>query len=285
MKRYLLIGLISIICGTISFVIYPVDTPSDSGKTGSTTKTEATTKATTTPEKQEGKNSQEIKESISGSIQPKEKKIKQKQPLGFFHTVNLYGVGELYISQADEADFTVEAEPKILPLINAYVKDQVLTIDMKNASEHSKAKISYYLKIKTLQAVNAYSDSKISIDGLETKVFKISLLSGFGEAQLKIDVTKLISKILGAGKMQVQGVADEQELDINGIGEFEGIQLKSKLATVNIDGSGIAKLNVADDLIVKIMGEGTVEYCGSPNIAKEISKNGKVTALDPNQCK
>lgn len=217
---------------------------------------------------------------------PVEPGVRQKQTLGFFHSVYFYSIGNLYITKADESDLTVEAGNAILPLVNATVKGQILYIDLKDADQHSQAKIDYYLKVKTLQAINIYSSSTLYIkDGFETKVLSIGLLGGFGEAHLNIDVTKLTTKIAGAGKIDIEGIADDHRLSINGLGEFDGSKLKSKITTVSLSGSGIAKVNASDELDIKISGDGIVKYCGKPNIVKQISGKGKIDPLSSGECR
>jgi len=265
MKRFHWINILIILGGTVALVNY-------------VPQNQANQEQKLNPE-------QANQEQKSNPEQANEKQTFQKQALGFFHTVNFNTPGTLHISQGEESVFTIEAEPKILSLIDASVANQELNIRLKDTSVHIKSPVNYYLKIKTLKAVNSYADSIINVDGLETKVFSISLFSGFAEAHLKLDVTKLMCKIVGAGKIDAVGVADEQELSINGIGEFDGKNLKSKLIKVNISGSGIAKLNASEDLLVKIVGSGTVGYCDKPNISKEITGNGSVLALNPEECK
>lgn len=230
-------------------------------------------------------NPKEIFNQTNQNLPPAEAPVTQRENLGYFHAINLSGIGDLHISQAEEMEFTIEAEPSILPLIIVNVKDQVLNLDLKDASQHESAKINYYLKIKTIDEINSYSASTISIpDKFETKTLKVSLLSGFGEAKMNLDVTTLISKIIGAGKIEVSGVADEQELTINGVGEFDGSKLKSKVTKITMSSSGIAKVNASETLEIKLKGNGHVKYCGNPTIIKEVSKKAVIEQLDASEC-
>lgn len=217
----------------------------------------------------------------------KEKKPVQVQKnLSFFNTVSISGVGNLYISQGDTAKFTVEADPKLMPLINVYVQDQILYLNLNNASENSEATINYYLTVKDLQKVLSYVSSSIVIkDEFKTNTFELDMLGGFGDATLNLSVNQFFAKIQGAGKITATGSAVDQNLTIQGVGEFHGKGLTGDTAEVNISGSGLAQLNVQKSIDVTLSGDAVVQYCGSPTLTKNISGNGRINPMSSSECK
>jgi len=207
--------------------------------------------------------------------------IPKKQELQHFDTINLSGVGNLYIKQTDQENFTMEAEEALLPLITVSVKDKTLYINVAEASKHLKAKINYYLNIKTVNNIRSSGLTHIFIpNGLETDTLSL-MISGLGsEADININVKQLTTKIEDGAKVVASGIANIQTVAIHGAGEFDGAKLVGDTATIAISGSSIAKTNISGKLSVNISGDGEVKYCGKPNITQAISDNGKISRLD-----
>lgn len=217
---------------------------------------------------------------------PEPKKIEsQTKKLEFFNAIELSGVGDLHIIQSDEQNFTVEAEDSILPLIKTYVKNKTLYIDLKNASKHAEDKINYYLNVKNLEKIKSYSSSTVFIkDGFKTEELILSI-DGFGVMDANLNVLRLIAEISGGGKVNASGMAEEQGIEISGTGEYNGNKLAGKIASLKIKGSGIAKMNLSEKITVIIPEDGTLKYCGKPNLIKEVSKSAIVESLDQAECK
>lgn len=209
------------------------------------------------------------------------KPVAKKQDLQHFDTINLSGVGNLYIKQTDEENFTMEADDTLLPLIKVSVKDKTLYIDLTDASKHLRAKINYYLNIKTVNSITSSGLTNVFIpSGLQTNVLLLSI-SGLGnEAHININAKQLIAKVEGGAKISASGVANAQVIAINGAGEFDGSKLAGDIATVNINGSSIAKTNISGKLLVTIVGDAEVKYCGKPAITQKIEDNGKISRLE-----
>ncbi len=201
-----------------------------------------------------------------------------------FTAVSLSGIGNLHIKQSTEQGFTVEAEKSLLPLVIVYVKDKTLYIDLKNAADHTDAKIDYYLNIKELVKVDSFSTSTVYITNNFSGNELTVTLNGLGEADMSIDMKKLILNINGGSKVIASGNANEQAIAITGAGEYKGGKLSGQTGSVSIAGSGLANVHISDNLTIKISGEGVVNYCGTPTITKDISGKGIVTPLDEGQC-
>jgi hypothetical protein len=82
----------------------------------------------------------------------------------------------------------------------------------------------------------------------------------------------------GAGSMTANGEADDFRLNISGFGSFNGRDLHTMTADVNMSGAGSATVWVEDDLDANVSGVGSVNYYGSPNVSKNISGVGSVSS-------
>jgi hypothetical protein len=63
---------------------------------------------------------------------------------------------------------------------------------------------------------------------------------------------------------------------IAGSGNYRGGELKSKSAAITIAGSGNATLAVSDDLDVKILGDGSIQYIGDPRVTQSVLGSGSI---------
>lgn len=202
------------------------------------------------------------------------------QDLPHFEAIHLSGLGELYIKQRDQENFSVEADEKLLPLVQMSVKDKTLYIGLKEGSQ-SSPNIKYYLNIKDIQRISSSSASKIFIaDGLQTPQLQVDIGGFGGEATLNLNVKKLVVNIEGGGKIMASGIANTQTISIRGAGEFEGKSLVGDSAVLQLTGTGVAKINVRDTLKVELSGDSAVQYCAKPNISQSVSDNGKLTRLE-----
>lgn len=202
-----------------------------------------------------------------------------------FTAVVLTGLGDLYIKQTNEEGVTVEADEAVIPLLSIKVSDKTLYLDFKQASKYTKAKIKYNLNIKQLNKLVTNSPGTVYIkDLLKTDFLDLSV-DGFGEAYIKINTQKLNTKIGGGGKVVATGIALQQELTINGAGEFNGAKLSGKNGIVQMSGSAIAKTNVADTLEVGASEDALIKYCGKPKVKKQLTGSAMVMAISKSDCK
>jgi hypothetical protein len=207
------------------------------------------------------------------------------QKLPKYNAVQLSGVGDLYISRAAaEEGVTVEADDSLLHLIKVSVDNKVLLLDLKNASEHTEAKITYHLYVKDLQKVTSNSTSTLYMTGpFKTDTLDV-VMGGLGEANLDLVVNQLNIKIDGGAKIVAKGIAGVQNISINGAGEFDGTKLLGKSSAILVNGSGLAKLNVSDQLDIKAYEDAIVKYCGQPTVTKDTSGHTLLLPLPKNKC-
>lgn len=208
----------------------------------------------------------------------------QPKSLAYFNKVVAAGIGNVYIIQGKDQSLAVKTDADLLPLISATVEDETLTLDFKGAAEHSRAEINYYLTIKDIKSIQSLTSSSIFIDeGIETDELFLEIKS-FGEMTVKLKVKQLTAKIQGAGKIRARGNSASQDIQIIGAGEYLGTELKGDDVAVDIQGTGVATVNANNNLKINIPKEGTVRYCGKPNITKEVSAKALIEPAPENLC-
>jgi len=207
--------------------------------------------------------------------------ISETRTVDTFHSVELKGSGNLYVTQDETPELRIEAEDNILPLLKTYVTDGVLVIEREP-----------FKCITTRKPVNAYVTmnevKQLSLSGSgkiigQTKITSDSLgvtVSGSGNIDLEVDTEELRTTISGSGNAQLKGDATAHDFTISGSGDIQSYDLDTEKSTVVISGSGKSEVSVSNELDVKIFGSGDVYYKGDPVINTEITGSGKLKKVE-----
>lgn len=97
---------------------------------------------------------------------------------------------------------------------------------------------------------------------------------------MKIIASDLEIGISGAGKVNLSGEVDTQQLNISGVGSYDARELVSKDCEISISGAGRAVVNATQTLDIEISGVGKVDYVGNPSITQSISGAGSIKSIE-----
>lgn len=207
--------------------------------------------------------------------------IEEQRVVEDFSSVNLAGLGHLYIELGQEEALTIEAEDNLIGYIETEVKGQELVISIQDdINIQPEEPIRYYLTVVSLDEVVVSGLGDVEVPELDVDRFKV-LISGAGD----IDIDALTADsfevvISGLGDLNVaDGVVDTQEILISGGGSYSASRMESSAAEVTISGLGSANLRVSDTLDVTISGGGDIDYYGSPSVSSSISGLGNLNQV------
>lgn len=85
-----------------------------------------------------------------------------------------------------------------------------------------------------------------------------------GEINIKTNVQKLMSKAVSGGRIEVSGIAKNQDVQVNTGGFFEGDLLKTEQTTVQVSAGGNAYINASEYVNAKVRAGGTIRIYGKP---------------------
>lgn len=174
-----------------------------------------------------------------------------------FTGVDLSSIGALQIDVTGTESLTIEADADVLPLLTSEVSGGVLRLGVAPGSEIvDSGPILYRLTVATLDSL---------------------VVSGAGDATAtNVATDRLTVEVSGAGDVTVSGTADSQAVTISGTGNYDGEDLQSATAEVEVDGAGGAVVRVSDRLDATVGGVGSVEYIGDPQVTEDVSGVGSV---------
>jgi len=196
-----------------------------------------------------------------------------------FQQVSIGTFGEVIIEQGDEESLTIEGPSNYLRYLTTEVDNGILNIDARRGFIGTPVrKVTYWLKVKDLNAVTLSGAGSIKIYALETGTLQVNL-SGAGSIEVDdLQADKLEVLLSSAGAIVVAGEVNSQEITISGVGSYESGDLLSNTASVAMNGAGSAVLWVLDELDVEVTGIGSVSYYGSPQVSQNISGLGSVNS-------
>lgn len=211
------------------------------------------------------------------------KLVTESRDVGDFTSVELDYPAQVFVTQGSSTSVKIEAEDNLLPGLQTRVRGDTLEIFYRVESGkrvNPTKPVKIMLVVKDLESVNLSSAGELSLEGIETEALDLSV-SGAGNLKLNdvVVMNDLSVNLSGAGNVTASGEADHFRLDISGFGNYNGKELHSMTADVNLSGAGSATVWVDDMLDATISGAGSVSYYGSPNVTKQISGVGGVNRL------
>jgi hypothetical protein len=202
----------------------------------------------------------------------------------------------VYLTQGEEQSISIDAQQNILDNIEAYNKSGALKLKFNRNVANCKP-VKVYLTINSLDKIDVsgsgdiFSDTKfittgylsINVSGsgkvqLNADADEVDLnISGSGEIKLKSICNNLDGNISGSGEIYLEdGLATYADLKISGSGDIFAFNFPIEECYINTAGSGDTRLNVSDNLNVRIAGSGDVYYKGNPSISVNIAGSGSL---------
>jgi hypothetical protein len=175
---------------------------------------------------------------------------------------------------------TIEADENLLDLVNVSVNNGVLTIkDPDKQWFSSKNILKIYVPAQPLNTLRNEGSGNLFVEEIiESDDFKLEN-QGSGNLVLRLRTNTLEIKDVGAGNTNIEGQAQSFTLVSGGSGNLNAEKLQANTATVEMSGSGNAKISCKQNLSVTINGTGNLSYLGSPTLVKQLNSIGKIYAV------
>lgn len=212
----------------------------------------------------------------SGNVQT------ETRDVGAFGAVSIkYPGAESIIQQGDKETVEIEADDNLLPQLSTEVVSGRLTINNMETDWKSTVNPSKPVKIRvTVKDLNEIELSApvgtLELNELQADRLKLVLSGG---AQIKINgiqVNMLDTDLSGAGDILASGDANEINLILSGLGNFDAANLNSNKATIELSGMGSATVRVEEDLTATLTGAGSIQYYGHPHVKQNVTGAGSI---------
>ena len=184
------------------------------------------------------------------------------------------------VSYGSSNTIQLEGEDNVLPYIETEVKDNMLTIKVKQGySLQTHQPIKVHVSMTTIAEIAQSGSGNINGDGDFNNAGNTSVaVSGSGSLKLKFaSFGSLSLRMSGSGNIVLKGkVNDETDIKKTGSGNANLEEITCNIATVQQSGSGNLTIHVEKALTAQLSGSGNVFYSGDATVASKVSGSGRV---------
>jgi RNA polymerase sigma factor (sigma-70 family) len=210
----------------------------------------------------------------------------QAPKLSGFTVISLTGAGKVTVRQTGKESVTIQGDKTLAAGSIARVEKDTLVLvgACANPGAAGLGQLPGFGGLPGLPgdggkkpAAGDGDDSQVEFV-VEVKELHGLILTGLGSMDAKQLNTKQLSvTVAGRGDLTIAGKAEVLQLTVTGTGNFLGSDLVTGHTTVQHTGMGKAVVNASKQLDVNIVGNGTVEYVGSPQVRRSVLGLGSVT--------
>ena len=207
--------------------------------------------------------------------------ITEERTIGNFNKVSVSDGINLFIEQGSSKILKIEAEDNLIPRIGTRVIFGKLSIGFTGFSFiiDSSEPINVYIEAKELKDIELSREAKISCDDLKTNALEIDI-TGESTAELTLQCTSLVVDGTGGSLLNIKGVTDRQEIELNSWSQYNAAELASRECYAEIDSGASADIDVSEKLVAEIHSNGVLNYTGRPDITQEISSGGILNKIE-----
>jgi len=182
-----------------------------------------------------------------------------------YDKISVGGSFDVVLISGKEGELVIEIESNLLEYLVTEVEDDKLKIKWKKGVNiRNSKKVLVTVPFKDIDGVSlAGSGDIFSKDVILAETFKTSI-AGSGDIKLAVKAQEVISKVSGSGDIELKGRTDLYTCSVTGSGDTKAYELKAIDVIAKITGSGTIKVDVSNNLKVRITGSGDLYYSGAP---------------------
>lgn len=201
--------------------------------------------------------------------------VSRELNLSPFHSINLAGLGNVFLTQGPEQRVQVDGQENIIDLLELNVTNGKWNIGFAECIKNADG-LQFHIAIPQINEIGITGSGNVETVGQIESDHLLLKISGSGNLYAEVEADQLQSEITGSGNIEMSGSATTQNVRISGSGNVRSFDLSADEVDVNISGSGHARVAPINSLTVRISGSGNVYYKGNPDIDISISGSGKV---------
>ena len=196
-----------------------------------------------------------------------------------FRGIASSGSFDVRITMGNKETVRLEGDEDQIREIETVVEGGVLKIRSKkhNWNWRPKGKVTVYVTARNLNNLTLSGSGHMVVNGEVNADHLNTTLSGSGSIALTADADEYEGTISGSGNISVKGRAEKAEIQISGSGDFDGKNLKTSTADVNVSGSGNVSIVADKTLYAKVSGSGDISYGGNPKVSQSKSGSGNIS--------
>lgn len=201
---------------------------------------------------------------------------KQTRQITGFHGVSVTSGIDLYLTQKNAEEVTVEAESEDINKIITEVEGGILKIYIKekswfNMNWNSKPR-KVYVSFKTLDKIDASAGSDVvSENRFKLDELKIDASSG-SDVKLDLEANQVNVGSSSGSDVSLKGSANNLHVDASSGSDIDASELQAKDCNASVSSGSDIKVNVTEKLDANASSGGDISYSGNPK-TKDINES------------
>jgi hypothetical protein len=195
----------------------------------------------------------------------------------------LFSSGRIIITQGSDTSLSVETDDNLLSYIQTDVRGGTLEIkaerDGRSYNLDPSDEIIYRLGVADLSQIEVFGGGKVEVGALTLDALDVRVMGSADVTIEALTAERLDIEVPGSADLKLSGVVPEQAIRWMGAGTYDGTELQSETAEVDVLGAASVDLWVTESLDVTITGAGTVQYYGTPSVDQTVTGVGSVKSL------
>lgn len=193
-----------------------------------------------------------------------------------FSSVILDISADVFITQGDAQQVTVEAQENILDLIDTEIESGVWEIDFDRLCVRNHDPIRIFITLPEINRLEINGSGEIiSENVLKGENLRLEI-DGSGDMDIAVENLFVDARISGSGNIKLEGITEEVGFRVSGSGDILAFNMPCVRADAEISGSGSIEVSVSDFLRARISGSGDIRYRGNPELDTNVSGSGSV---------
>jgi hypothetical protein len=214
--------------------------------------------------------------------------IEEYRSVSNYNRLTMAAIGNVHIKRDNQEGLRIKADDNLLPYFKTEVVNGILVISIEPpVSLQPSQTVEINLSVKALQEIRLTGAANIDAPNLEAEQFSVALI-GTGNVEMSdfnatfpAPATRLTVWMPGTGNVSISGVVDEQDITLQGTGDYRAGNLTSIKAAISIDGVGNAALQVREVLNATISGIGNILYRGNPRqVNQSVTGMGTIRSVN-----
>lgn len=194
-----------------------------------------------------------------------------------FETIKVQQGINLYLTQGNSTDISVEADDNIIDLLKTEVKNNELKIYFDKNVYRAKAR-NVYLTTRDISEIRTSSGAHVrSENTIETKTLDLDSSSG-SSIKIHVNADEVISETSSGATMRIEGKTGTFSASSSSGSSINASNLKTIDAYAKASSGANIDVNVSGKLTAKASSGGDIDYDGNPDdVNKDTSSGGSVS--------
>lgn len=205
--------------------------------------------------------------------------VEEDFQVGLFNEIKVNGNFFIHLKQGNEYAVVVRTDENLIDHMEVKLKGNRLVVKSKNALRPSREN-HLYITIPELTFLKLNGANTLKTSGIIRSENLIIELNGASNMTMEAEIAHLTVELNGAGEANLSGMAEELALKVNGAGKYNGLEMKTIVADVHINGAGHCEMNVEQLLIASLNGVGRLHYVGEPEVRSSVKGAGSISQIE-----